>query len=50
MLPDQPMQPGPGETPLTLELGIIVFAVGVVVLAVIVGKLAWEWWRGRRQD
>ena len=48
MFPDDPMQPGPGESPLTLELGLIVFAIGVVVFVIIVGKLVLE--HRRRSD
>jgi hypothetical protein len=44
------MQPGPGETALTLELGVVAFAVGLLVLFVIIGKLVWEWWRNRGED
>lgn len=50
MFPDEPMQPGPGEAPLTLELGAIVFAIGVLILLIIVAKLTWEWWRGKREE
>lgn len=42
MFPDSPMQPGPSETPLNLEVGMIVLGIGVVVFLVIVGKLVWE--------
>lgn len=50
MFPDDPMQPGPGESALTLELGVIVLAIGVVIFLVIVGKLAWEWRRSKHED
>lgn len=50
MFPDEPMQPGPGEAPLTLELSLIVFGIGVLVFLIIVGKLVWEWRRGKSAD
>ena len=45
MLPDQPMQPGPKETAITFEAGLIVLAIGCVVALIIVAKLLWEYWR-----
>jgi hypothetical protein len=36
------MEPGPTESALTLEFGLVVLAVGAVILLVIVAKLIWE--------
>ncbi|MGM0554802.1 MAG: hypothetical protein ACQEVA_00300 [Myxococcota bacterium] len=50
MLPDNPMEPGPSESALTLELSLIVLAFGVVILLVIIGKLVWEWRSRKGED
>lgn len=47
MNPDYTVQPGPGEAPLSLELGLIVFGIGALVFAYLVFKM-WREYRRRK--
>lgn len=45
MDPDYTVNPGPGEAPLSLEVGLIVFAIGALIFVYLIVKL----WREYRQ-
>lgn len=45
-----PMQPYPGEAPLSLEFGLIMLAVGLVIFVYIVWKFVRDRRRRRRQQ
>ncbi len=50
MPPSDPLQPMAGESALSVEVGLIFFALGALVFLYIVFKLVREWRAGRESD
>ncbi|MFP4597283.1 MAG: hypothetical protein ACLFVJ_03465 [Persicimonas sp.] len=50
MPPTDPLQPLPGESALSVEVGLIVFALGALVFLYVAIKLVREWRAGRESD
>lgn len=49
MPPSDPLQPMPGESALSVEVGLIFFALGALVFLYVAFKLVREW-RARRKS